>query len=630
VIVVLIWPTPAPATTLEQLSIEQLSRRAAMVFEGTVVSMAVEQTSGGVRTAVRVRVKDSLKGVPSTFKTVYVPGGTLPDGSQVVVDAMAVFRPGEACYVFVDTLGWVMGGFQGKLDVVAGRVLGSGVTTATMSRRIEAALRAAKPAARPAFATPRTERPGTPVQGLENGFWGQVRGISGGSAVPLSGALVELRLDGGTEVPYSTTTDANGDYRLAAPYRTPYGYIMRVSKSGYVTYESESIDPSGWEKRSVDLDAIPSTAPIITAITPGHASAGTDTHVTITGTRFGSARGKVEFSYGRDSVMRISASDISSWTNTSINCAVPTALISNYDASAGSGPVVVTTSLSEESNAYDFVVPFGYGGHKWAAGWLSIGATYFVNTSGIDDARRLSLVDAGAAAWNAAGSEFTFEDGETTTLGNAEDDTNVISWARGLPAGVLAQAASYRDASGSITEADIQFNNAYSWGDGVVGSGTYDIQTIAMHELGHWLELLDQYMPGDSGKAMYGYGGENKQKRTLAAGDLAGITWVYPADSVGPVCAARSATVKRGSTVKLYFKVHDALSKKVTMQLVVATRSGAVKQKWARGYGENFAGWWLVSYKCKLPRGTYSIQASGKDLAGNSASKVGRATLTVK
>jgi Carboxypeptidase regulatory-like domain/IPT/TIG domain len=627
-ILVSAWPAPARATTLERMSIDQLSRRATMVVEGTVVSTAVEQTPAGVRTAVRVRVHDVLKGVPSTLKTVYVPGGALPDGSQVVVDAMASFRAGDACYVFVDTRGWVIGGFQGKLDVAGGRVLGRGVTTATMSRRIKAALHAAKPAARPTSGARADAWP-------PKYFLGNVSDSTDGHMLP---EVVVQATQPSTGFVYTTTTDATGYYRLDLnpdPSDQFGKYDVEFSKEGYQTKYYPLMLSLLWTAAAgpadgrVDEALTPGTGPTITSITPGEASAGTDTHVTISGTNFTATQGNVEFSYGRNDVMRISASDISSWTDTSINCAVPTALIDNYPASAGSGPVVVTTSTGVESNAYDFVVPFGYGGHKWAAG----GATYFVNTSGIDDALRESLVDAGTAVWNAAGSGFTFDDGGTTTLSKAQDDTNVISWADGLPAGVIGQASSYYDASGNMTESDVQFSNAFAWGDGLSGSGTMDIQTITMHEVGHWLRLLDQYMDNDSGKVMYGYGSEDLQKRTLAAGDLAGITWIYadqPVDSVGPVCAAKNVTVKRGKTCKLYFKVYDALSAQVTTRLAITTKSGAIKKRWSWGYDRNVPGWWWMKYTCRLPRGTYRIVVTGKDLAGNPQSRVGRATLKVK
>ena len=65
----LAWPAPVRATTLERMSIEQLSRRATTVVEGAVVSTAVEQTPAGVRTAVRIKVRESLKGAPSALMT---------------------------------------------------------------------------------------------------------------------------------------------------------------------------------------------------------------------------------------------------------------------------------------------------------------------------------------------------------------------------------------------------------------------------------------------------------------------------------------------------------------------------------------------------------------------------------
>jgi hypothetical protein len=100
-------------------------------------------------------------------------------------------------------------------------------------------------------------------------------------------------------------------------------------------------------------------------------------------------------------------------------------------------------------------------------------------------------------------------------------------------------------------------------------------------------------------------------------------------DTLGPVCAAKNATVKHGKKCRLYFKVHDALSPEVTNVLTITTRSGVVKRRWSWGYGENLAGWWWTPYTCQLPRGTYDIRVYGKDLAGNSQSVVGKARLRV-
>jgi len=140
-LVMVVWPAPARATTLQKMSVEQMSRRSTAVVQGTVVATSVLNSVGGVRTAVRVRVGRSLKGRSAeSYLTVYVPGGVLPGGTRVVVDGMASFRVGDTCFVFVDARGWVIGGFQGKLGVARGRVLATGETTASLSRRVRVAI----------------------------------------------------------------------------------------------------------------------------------------------------------------------------------------------------------------------------------------------------------------------------------------------------------------------------------------------------------------------------------------------------------------------------------------------------------------------------------------------------------
>jgi hypothetical protein len=105
---------------------------------------------------------------------------------------------------------------------------------------------------------------------------------------------------------------------------------------------------------------------------------------------------------------------------------------------------------------------------------------------------------------------------------------------------------------------------------------------------------------------------------------------VLPADTVGPVCAAKNVTVKHNKTCKLSFRVYDGFSARVTKHLAITTKSGVVKKSWSWGYDKNSAGWWSVKYTCRLPKGTYRIVVTGEDPAGNSATVVGKATLKVK
>ena len=101
-------------------------------------------------------------------------------------------------------------------------------------------------------------------------------------------------------------------------------------------------------------------------------------------------------------------------------------------------------------------------------------------------------------------------------------------------------------------------------------------------------------------------------------------------DTVGPRCAAKNVRVKRGRMCRLYLKVSDALSARVTKRLVIQTKSGKIKMRWSTGYRENYSGWRYVKYRCRLPKGNYRIVVTGKDLAGNKASVVGKATLRVR
>ena len=525
-LIALLAPAAAHATVLEKMSVEQLAQRAALVVEGTVLSTSVDRTGGEVRTDVRLQVRETLKGEPGDVAEFSVPGGTLPDGTVVRVDAMPTFQAGDECYVFVDVRGWVIAGFQGKISVVAGTRWTSSMKRAVISARIKKALRPGDAAAE-------------------------------GAAAPA---------------------------------------------------------PSG---------ARASSSPVISSVSPSSASAGTWSLVTISGSGFGSQEGWVEFTYGNDNVARIGA-DIHEWSATEIQCYVPTAVINDEDASAGSGPMWVTSADGSESAPYSFSVPFGFGSEHW----MDPHVTYYINTTGIDNALRESLVDAGIAKWNAVGTAFQFIDGGSTTATIATDGKNVISWAWGLPDGVIAQSGNL-SLNGLMKEADISFSNAYVWGDGAPGSGTMDIQSIATHETGYWLVLLDLYGPGDTDKVMYGYGEEESVTRTLSAGDLAGIKWIYPVDTTPPQVKVKNVTAKRGQTVKINFLVYDDTSGEVAWQVDIVTRSGAVKKTWSSdGFDENYDGWGWVAYRLTLPKGTYGIVVKGMDMAGNEDKAIG--TLKVK
>ncbi len=128
----------------------------------------------------------------------------------------------------------------------------------------------------------------------------------------------------------------------------------------------------------------------------------------------------------------------------------------------------------------------------------------------------ISPISSAMSAWNGASSPFYFNSGQS---GHKMLTAN--KGANNTPGITRTDATGY-----NITDNDTTFNTYYSWatnGDPY----SYDIQSVATHELGHWLNLADK----DSGYYDTMYGGVSTGetwKRTLESDDLAGINYIYP------------------------------------------------------------------------------------------------------
>jgi len=368
--------------------------------------------------------------------------------------------------------------------------------------------------------------------------------------------------------------------------------------------------------------------PVITGITPSARAAGTQSVVSITGSGFGAARGKVGFFY-QDGSYLISA-PIRSWTDTSIRCTVPVGTIDNYPASAGSGPVYVRTSGGDWSDGYDFSVKFGYGRIQWPRNRCA----YYVNALG--NAGREAAVDAAAATWTAGSNgRFQFVDKGATSRSNTDfdDGRNVVSWGHGLPDDVIA-AAWTSTIGRAILETDIVFNAEFPWST-TGAPGAMDVQTVALHEMGHWLNLRDLYGAGDAGKVMYGYGDYGEMQHDLHEYDAAGVRWIYSTkrtDRRRPTRTyAKREVVRRYRRVNLTFKVADPSFSCGAAKITVVVRNRRGRQV-ARlvGRGRQTNKWTSISYRYRLKRGTYRWYVYARDLAGYKQLRVGSNRLIVR
>ena len=307
-------------------------------------------------------------------------------------------------------------------------------------------------------------------------------------------------------------------------------------------FESNELDNTYSKTISVqNVSGLPS----ISQISPTSASAGTGSKIVITGSNFGSVKGssKVEFFY-QSGEPKIESNNYVSWSNTRIECEVPVGIINDYDASAGTGPVTITTASGTSSNYY-FTVTFSYGGIRWNGNPAIV--KYRINENLSSLTGEGAEINSAASTWTNAGANFSFvNDGTTTRTTPSADGINQVMWGTISDASVLAQAYYWSDdATGKFTEADIRFNNSISWSK---NGSNYDIQSIALHELGHWLNLRDLYGGGDADKVMYGFSSSGTTNRTLSTSDSDGIKWIYGTLSTTTYTVSTSSSPATGGS----------------------------------------------------------------------------------
>ncbi len=166
--------------------------------------------------------------------------------------------------------------------------------------------------------------------------------------------------------------------------------------------------------------------------------------------------------------------------------------------------------------------------------WTTFPVTYTINPTnpqGLDESFITGALSQSTKSWDDATSRALF--GAYTVDSSAPfgvvDGKNAMVFGNNYPtAGVIAVTYTwYYSISRRIVEFDISFETDYQWGDAAVYPTKMDVQDIATHEIGHGVGLKDLYNTCKE-ETMYGYAsyGETK-KRTLNAGDIAGIKAIY-------------------------------------------------------------------------------------------------------
>lgn len=255
-------------------------------------------------------------------------------------------------------------------------------------------------------------------------------------------------------------------------------------------------------------------APIISGFEPRALVAGADSVLTITGSGFGTATGRVSFRNaddGGNTFTSVTSRDILNWADTRIQVRVPSYSATGNPSGTGTFRVSTADQLTADSPLPLTVryvltnVQETTSGVAYRPGHLNQngrgGYTFRPDPGLGQNTAALAAFGRALSSWRCQ-TAINWETGPARTVrGVASDDVNALEFDQGaeLPVNVLGRTTSYyagcRDGSGGVRfwvkEIDMQFDDAVSWqfGPAVPNNTQFDFETVVLHELGHAQQL---------------------------------------------------------------------------------------------------------------------------------------------
>jgi hypothetical protein len=220
------------------------------------------------------------------------------------------------------------------------------------------------------------------------------------------------------------------------------------------------------------------------------------------------------------------------------------------------------------SNAYAYL-KFGFdvNGVQHTLRWSSTPIKYYVTEAGVPGISSGTFQQTVARAFStwasvpSASVSYQFM-GFTANLPGEDDGRSTLGFLYAPDLDRVLASTSYLvdDVTGELIEADILFNSAYAWSTTDAGeSGKWDLQSIALHEIGHLNGLGhsaigETQVMADGGRQVLAVGATmfpialgagDVSGRKLKADDIAGISDLYPAANFRTSTGSTSGRITR-------------------------------------------------------------------------------------